>query len=101
MNGTTTTGVDYGSEEAAMQAYLRDGEKRAAALGNRGPIRFTAAGELDPGILEAYWRCGFYVFEGVLKPDELGDIERDVCDILDRLPVERGAALDARGRPAL
>ena len=58
-----------------MRAYLRDGERRADALGNRGPIRFTADGELHPDILEAYWRCGFYVFEGVLKADELADIE--------------------------
>jgi ectoine hydroxylase-related dioxygenase (phytanoyl-CoA dioxygenase family) len=93
--------VDYGSEEAAMQIYLREGERRAAALGNRGPIRFTAEGALHPEIVEAYWRCGFYVFEGVLKADELADIERDLHDILDRLPTERGAALDAKGRPAL
>src|SRR6202000_2414529 len=82
---------DYGPEEAAMQAYLHDGERRAAALGNRGPIRFTAAGELHPEIVEAYWRCGFYVFEGVLKADELADIERDLHAIIERLPVERGA----------
>lgn len=93
--------TDYGPEEAAMQAYLRDGEKRAHALGNRGPIRFTDDGALHPEIVEAYWRCGFYVFEGVLKPDELADIERDLRDILDRLPVERGAPVDAKGRPAL
>ncbi len=92
---------DYGPEEAAMRAYLRDGERRAAALGNRGPIRFTGAGELHPEIVEAYWRCGFYVFEGVLKADELADIERDLHDIIDHLPVEKGAALDAKGRPAL
>ena len=92
---------DYGPEEVAMQAYLRAGERRAAALGNRGPIRFTASGELHPGIVEAYWRCGFYVFEGVLKPEELADIERDLFDILERLPVEKGAAVDGKGRPAL
>ena len=100
MDGSTTARVDYGSEEAAMQAYLRDGERRAAALGNRGPIRFTAAGELHPDILEAYGRCGFYVFEGVLKPDELADIERD----LQRHPrppagrARRGARRQAAGR---
>src|SRR6185312_16491689 len=94
-------GVDYGSEEKTMQAYLRDGEKRAYALGNRGPIRFTAAGALHPDIVEAYWRCGFYIFEGVLRPEELDDIERDLHDILDRLPAEKGAAVDAKGRPAL
>lgn len=92
---------DYGPEEVAMQAYLRDGERRAAALGNRGPIRFTSTGELHPEIVEAYWRCGFYVFERALRPEELADIERDLHDIIDRLPVEKGAAVDATGRPAL
>jgi Phytanoyl-CoA dioxygenase (PhyH) len=102
MDGSKATAViNYGSEEAAMQAYLRQGERRTYELGNRGPIRFTASGELHPDIVEAYWRCGFYIFEGVLKPDELGDIERDVKEILDHLPVERGAAVDAKGRPAL
>jgi hypothetical protein len=101
MDGSRTSAVDYGSEEAAMQAYLREGEKRAAGLGNRGPIRFTSAGGLHRDIVEAYWRCGFYVFEGVLKQDELSDIEHDLHEILDRLPVERGAPLDAKGRPEL
>jgi hypothetical protein len=93
--------ADYGAEEAAMQAYLQAGERRAYALGNRGPIRFTADHKLHPDILDAYWRCGFYVFEGVLGRDELTDIERDLHDILDRLPAKRGAVLDRKGRPAL
>src|SRR5947207_4475290 len=92
---------DYGPEEAAMQSYLRAGERRAASLGNRGTIRFTASGALHPEIVEAYWRCGFYVFEGVLKRAELDDIEHDLHDILDRLPFEKGALVDAKGRPAL
>jgi len=93
--------VDYGRQEAAMQAYLRDGERRASELGNRGPIRFDTTGRLAPDIVEAYWRCGFYVFEGVLQKQELADIEADVLEILQRLPRERGAALDRHGRPAL
>ncbi|MBV8191714.1 MAG: phytanoyl-CoA dioxygenase family protein [Alphaproteobacteria bacterium] len=101
MDGSPAVAVDYGPEEAAMQHYLRDGERRAATLGNRGPIRFTPAGELHPDIVEAYWRCGFYVFEGVLDTGELADIEHDLHDILERLPVERGSIVDAKGRPAL
>ena len=93
--------ADYGSEEAAMRAYCAAGEKRAMALGNRGPIRFTKAGALHPDIVEAYSRCGFYVFTGVLKADELADIEADFLDIQSRLPVHRGAEVDAEGRPAL
>lgn len=99
----TTAGrpTTYGREEAAMQAYLAEGERRAFALGNRGPIRLGADGKLTKDILDAYWRCGFYVFEGVLKAEELADIERDFKDIMDRLPVEKGAKLDRHGRPAL
>ena len=91
----------YGREEAAMRAYCADGQARAMALGNRGPIRFTADGDLAPEIREAYSRCGFYVFEGVLKRDELADIEADFLDIQSRLPIHRGAEVDSRGRPAL
>src|SRR5262245_47834732 len=93
--------VDYGSEEAAMARYRADGERRAAALGNRGPIHFDANGKLAPHILEAYSRCGFYVFEGVVSQEELDDIERDVAELLERAPATRGAKFDRYGRPAL
>ena len=93
--------VDYGTQEALMQAYLKDGERRAYALGNRGPLRLTDDGKVHPDILAAYSRCGFYVFEGVLQADELADLETDIQDILERLPTEQGAALDRKGRPAL
>jgi hypothetical protein len=85
---------DYGDDEAAMVRYREEGEARAAALGNRGPLTFTADGRVDPSILEAYDRTGFYVFEGVLDADELEDIERDVVAMLDNAPVTKGAALD-------
>lgn len=100
MDGAQTQAT-FGADEAAMQAYLADGEKRAMALGNRGPARFTADGALHPDILEAYWRVGFYVFEGVLRPEELEDLKADVADIKARLPVAKDADVDAAGRPAL
>lgn len=93
--------VDYGDEEAAMARYRREGEARARALGNRGPIRFDAAGRLAADILDAYREVGFYTFTGVLGPEELADIEHDVADVLDRAPVAKGAAVDRHGRPAL
>ena len=89
--------VDYGPEEAAFQAYLKDGERRAFELGNRGPIRFTADGSLHPDILDAYWRCGFYVFEGVVGEEELADVEADLFDVIDRLPTGQGSPVDAKG----
>lgn len=93
--------VDYGEAEEAMVRYREEGERRAFALGNRGSIRFDADGNLDPAILDAYERIGFYVFEGVLGQDELDDIERDVADIIERLPAAKGAELDRHGRPAV
>ena len=102
MNRTSTAAaVDYGPHEVAMQAYLREGEERALALGNRGPIRFDASGALHPDILAAFSRCGFYVFEDVLAAEELADVESDFHDVLERLPVEKGSPVDRRGRPAL
>ncbi len=93
--------VDYGADEAAMVAYRRAGEERAARLGNRGPLRFTADGRLDPAILAKYVEHGFYIFQGVLGAEELADIERDVIDVLDRVPVAKDATIDRHGRPAL
>ena len=93
--------VDYGADEAAMAAYRADGYERAMALGNRGPIRYDADGRLHQTILDSYTEHGFYIFTGVLDPDELAEIERDVAEIMERAPVTKGAATDRHGRPAL
>lgn len=93
--------VDYGDAETAMVRYRREGEARAERLGNRGPLTFTPDGDVDPAILDAYGRHGFYVFEGVLASGELDDIERDVMELVERAPVTKGAGVDRSGRPAL
>jgi hypothetical protein len=95
------TPASYGDDEEAMVRYRAEGERRAAELGNRGPLVLDDEGRLDPVILDAYRRTGFYVFEGVLGADELEDLERDLAELLDRAPVTRGAELDRHGRPAL
>ncbi len=93
--------ADYGGEEAAMQAYLAEGEAKALALPNRGPIRFDASGAVHSEILDAYWRYGFYVFEGVYAAAELAEIEADFLALRERLPVAKDSPVDASGRPAL
>jgi hypothetical protein len=93
--------VDYGAEQSAMERYRKEGEERAMRLGNRGALKFDGAGNLDPPILDAYKRCGFYIFEGLLAEEELRDLEGDVAEMLARAPVTRGAAVDSQGRPAL
>ena len=92
---------DYGEAEAAMVEYRKEGTRRALELGNRGPIRFTKGNELDPAIRNAYSRCGFYVFEGVLGEKELAEIEQDVAEILRGAPVSRDSMVDREGRQAL
>jgi hypothetical protein len=37
---------------------IRRRVRRAAARGNRGPIRFDARGRVASDTLDAYWRCG-------------------------------------------
>ncbi len=85
----------------AMADYLADGERRALALGNRGAIHFKDDGTLADDILEAYWRCGFYVFKHVVGRDELNDIETELAAVLARAPHTYKAKTDAMGNPAI
>jgi len=89
------------SHAAAMREYMREGEARALALGNRGPLRFEADGRVHRDILDAYRRCGFYVLERVIGAEELAELRADVERVLAGAPVEPGASVDARGRPAI
>jgi len=93
--------VDFGADEADMARYKEEGTARALAMGNRDRIWLDADGNLDPDILDAYWKEGFYVFEGVVSAEERADIERDVAGLLERAPVSQNAKLDKHGRPAL
>ena len=83
-----------------MSEYGRRAEARAYALGNRGPIRVGADGKLLPEILEAYWANGFYVFQGVVGPDELAELRADIDNVLSRAPVAPDSKVDRHGRPA-
>jgi len=85
----------------AVDAYVREGEQMAYELGNRGPIKFNADGTVDKDITDAYWRCGFYVFEGALSAEELKDLQEDFEHALDRAPHTKDARVDSKGRPAL
>lgn len=93
--------VDFGADEAAMTCYKEDGTARALAMDNRGPVRFTADGKLDPVILASYWQHGFYIFENFVSEEELEDIAKDVNEIQNRAPVTKDSLLDKQGRPAL
>ena len=95
---TTPTAAEHA---AAMARYIQEGQERARAIGNRGPIRFETPGRLAQDILDAYWRQGFYVFENVIGDDELAELRAAMADTLDRAPVARDAEVDGQGRPPL
>jgi hypothetical protein len=97
----TAAEVDYGDDQAAMEAYRAEGTARALAMDNRGPLRLDANGRLEASILDAYSRHGFYVFTNLLTQEELADLEHDLHDLLSRAPVTKDAKVDAQGRPAL
>ena len=82
-------------------AYLAAGTRRAAELGNRGPLEFEADGSLGQAIAAAYRRTGFYIFDGVLERDESADLVADFDRMMERMPTSATATTDAAGRPAL
>ncbi|MGE3915055.1 MAG: phytanoyl-CoA dioxygenase family protein [Hyphomicrobiaceae bacterium] len=87
--------------QARMAGYLKEGEARARALDNRGPVRFGADGRLHQDIVDAYWTHGFYIFEGVVSAAEIEELRADAMNMLERAPAAPGAKLDAKGRPAM
>lgn len=91
----------YGDEADEMRTYLKDGETRALALDNRGPIVFDDKGDLDASIREAYSKYGFYIFENVLSAEELKDVKADLDTIRDIFPTGPDSKVNHRGEPAL
>ena len=91
----------YGEEADQVKRYLLEGEQTAYRLKNRGEIQFTSEGRLDPEIRDAYSEFGFYVFQNVIGEQEMSDILEDITELRSRFPVEKGAKLDSKGRPAL
>lgn len=91
----------YGKDADAMRQYLLEGEQKAYQLNNRGPIIFDDKGHLDPSILDAYSQYGFYIFENVIKDDELKDMKDDLTKMRDSFPIKNGSPLTAKGEPAL
>lgn len=85
---------------AAMRDYMRDGEQRARQLGNRGPIRLDADGQLAADIVAAYWTHGFYVFENVVSDTELAELRADVDRVIDGAPAQPNSDTDRHGHPA-
>ena len=89
-----------GNGGTAWKAYRSEGLKRAARLGNRGSLRFDEDGRLTQDILDAYRRTGFYVFTGVLSPEECRELETEFDRVLDNAPLVNDGEVDRHGRPS-
>ena len=88
-------------DDQNQDKYFNEGAKKAYKLPNRGPIKFTKSGTLDPKILESYSRYGFYILENVVNPEELENLLKDFENVMERAPAKAGSGLDAKGRPAI
>ena len=91
----------YGESADEVRQYMIDGQKRALALPNRGPLKFDKAGNIHPDILGAYSEFGFYIFETVISEEELADVKGDLAALRSNFPKHMGAETDTQGRPAL
>jgi hypothetical protein len=91
----------YGEDADAMRAYLIEGQIRALALDNRGPIKFDENGRLDRAIRAAYSKYGFYIFERAVSAEELEDLKTDIAALRTRFPVQPYGEVDANGDPAV
>jgi hypothetical protein len=101
MESIDACATHYGDDADAMREFLLAGHERAMELDNRGPIAFDDQGNLEPHILAAYRKYGFYVFTGVLNADELKDIDDDLTSMKMSFPAGPGEKLTADGGPAL
>ena len=101
MESIEACATHYGDDADAMREFLLAGHERAMELDNRGPIAFDDQGNLEPHILAAYRKYGFYVFTGVLNADELKDIDDDLTSMKMSFPAGPGEKLTANGAPAL
>jgi ectoine hydroxylase-related dioxygenase (phytanoyl-CoA dioxygenase family) len=98
---TSTAALSRAAHDAGMAAYRAAGQRLAAAIGNRGPLRLNDDGALHSDIQAAYWRHGYYIFEGVIDQAEIAALRADAQNMLARAPTGPGATVDAQGRPAL
>ncbi len=106
MNDAATTiappkPLTQAAHAAGMAAYQREGVRLAAEIGNRGPLRLGGDGKLHPDIVAAYRKHGYYIFEGVIDPNEIDALRADAQTMIDRAPAGPDAKVDMQGRPAL
>ncbi|MCY4144629.1 MAG: phytanoyl-CoA dioxygenase family protein [Gammaproteobacteria bacterium] len=80
------------------QSFLRDRERAALNLSNRGPLSVDEKGKVDPSVVEAYWSHGFYVLTDVLSLVEMAELSEEFQNLLQRAPQEPGGTRDSSAK---
>ena len=81
----------------AMREYAIERQQAATRLAARGPLKLDTDGRLAQEILRAYRTHGFYVFENVVAPAEIGELRNAVNNVIDRAPAQPKSELDMQG----
>ncbi len=82
-------------------AYRTEGGRLRRGASNRALYRSTRAVTSIRIFSRHIEKKGFYFIEDVIKPDELAKLQIDATNIITRVPVNREAKADAKGRPSI
>ena len=96
-NPKSTDPLSKDEHAAIMRDYIEEGEASALSLGNRGKLKLTEEGTLDPAILDDYWKHGFYVFEGLVEAQELQSLREAVDNLVESAPKTPDSNINAKG----
>ncbi len=80
------------------QEFLREREHAALNLPNRGPLSVDGTGKVDPNVVEAYWRYGFYVLTDVLSLVEMSELSKEFQSLLQRAPTGPNGPRDSSAK---
>ena len=84
-----------------MNEYILEGLDNSKLLDNRSQVIYDENGNLSKDIINKYNKYGFYVFENIVKIDELNVLKEEVDKVIDGAPISPGSKLDKKGEPAL
>ena len=81
-------------------AYRTEGGRLRRGASNRALYRSTRAVTSIRIFSRHIEKKGFYFIEDVIKPDELAELQVGATNMITRVPVNREAKADAKGRPS-
>ena len=82
-------------------AYRTEGGRLRRGASNRALYRSTRAVTSIRIFSRHIEKKGFYFIEDAIKPDELAELQVDATNMITRVPVNREAKADAKGRPSI